>query len=300
MPRTAGEGATKKTVKLPPHVAQVAPPPPITTKVTDPSPYKDASGNPISQSQIDASIAANPNASKGGYEGVGTKAAPGPAGTTNYGNPNIDQSATSDPSQDWASAFFGALGLPDDVMSQVVKVLRDHAQDQNLAQALATQYIRSTPWYQVHYPGALEGIANGTIQDERGYTQYMHQINALSQQYQGRAVSGDEVKGYLQAGYDTGYVGKLYGGQAWVAANRNDTQYTLGAFGDNGQLDQAGLTALGNENAGIDTGLGQKYAGDLQKATDRFRRIFQGTLAQGSTNGLQQRNQAQQTPDVAA
>ena len=37
------------------------------------------------QSQVAASLAANPQASRGGYEGVGTVANPGPAGQTSYG-----------------------------------------------------------------------------------------------------------------------------------------------------------------------------------------------------------------------
>jgi hypothetical protein len=230
-------------------------------------------------SQIDASHAANPQA----------------AGTngslfTYQGDQPVDSPAVvADPSKDWASAFFGALGLPDDVMSQVTKVLSQHAQDPTLAQALATQYIRSTPWYQIHYPGALEGIAKGVIADESGYTQYLNQINQLSRQYQGRDISGDEIKGYLSSGYNPGYVANLYQGQAYVTANRNDIQYLAGAFGD-GRFNEGQLTALGNENAGIDTAGGQLQQKILQKAQQVHDKLFGGTLATPSltlgANGL--------------
>ena len=291
----ATKGATPP--KVPPHAQPLRPPPvvgantphgptigslPTVNHVTG----GDSGGGSTAVVQPPSGI------TKPGDMPPGTDEHDAPPGTTTDTKP-----AESDPSVDWAKAFFGALGLPDDVMGQVTKVLRDHAQDQNLAQALATQYIRSTSWYSVHFPGALEGIANGTIANERDYTQYMHNINALSKQYQGRDVSGDEVKGYLQAGYDTGYVGKLYGGQSWVAANKGDVQYDLGAFGDTGQTDAAGLTALGNENAGIDTAFGQQLQNQVQKSLQRLHGVFQGTLAQGANSP---KPLSANPPDVAA
>jgi len=213
---------------------------------------------------------------------------------------------TADPSVDWAGAFFGALGLPDDVMNQVTQILRDHAQDQTLAQALATQYIRSTGWYAIHYPGALEGIANGTIADEAGYTSYMNQLNVLSNQYNGRAISGDEVKGYLQAGYNPGYVANLYQGQAYVSANKPELQYLAGAFGQ-GAMSQDQLTAVGNESAGIDSPLGQLQQKIITKAQQIQSKITSGTLATPSlslgTNGLSApslQGTNASTPDVGA
>ena len=286
----------KTTADVPDAQKPIAPPPPITA--ADP--------------RIAASLAANPQAAgEPGtlftYSGVGTPDNPGPGGTTNYGNPTVTQQAAVDPSADWASAFFGALGLPDDVMNQVTQILRDHAQDQTLAQALATQYIRSTSWYSVHYPGALEGIANGTIADEAGYTSYMNQLNVLSNQYNGRAISGDEVKGYLQAGYNPGYVANLYQGQAYVSANKPELQYLAGAFGQ-GAMSQDQLTAVGNESAGIDSPLGQLQQKIITKAQQIQSKITSGTLATPSlslgTNGLSapslQGGTNASTPDVGA
>lgn len=265
----------KEPPKLPPHAQPIKLPPAIDTKPWGP----DSEATKITKAEL-ASNAANPQAA----------GANGSYFTGDFRGQNADPTIAPDPSKDWASAFFGALGLPDDVMKQVTQTLRDHAQNPTLAQALATQYIRSTGWYQIHYPGALEGIAKGVIKDESQYVDYMNQLNVLSRQYNGRDISGDEIKGYLQAGYDPSYVSKLYGGQAWAAANRNDVNYTLGAFGD-GQPSQTDMTALGNENSGLDSAVGQKLQTQLQQATQRLHAIFRGTLATPSltlgANGLQ-------------
>ena len=281
------------TAKLPAHLRPLAPPPPF--GIADTQPWgPDSAAAKLTAAEI-ASNAANPQAAgaNGSYFAYqGDQPLNGPA-------------SVADPSKDWASAFFGALGLPDDVMKQVTQTLRDHAQDPTLAQALATQYIRSTPWYAIHYPGALEGIAKGVIQDESQYTQYLNQVNVLSRQYQGRDISGDEIKSYLSSGYNPGYVANLYQGQAYVAANRNDIQYLSGAFG-NGPLDAGSLTALGNESAGIDSAAGQLQQKVLAKAQQVHDKLFGGTLATPSlslgANGLSspslQGNKA--APDVGA
>ena len=271
----------------------IAPPPPIT-------PTGPSTGGP-SPGERD-----NPGTES--YPNQGTDTAPGNAPAPGSpGAPGPAAPPAADPSVDWAAAFFGALGLPDDVMNQVTQILRDHAQDQTLAQALATQYIRSTGWYAIHYPGALEGIANGTIADEAGYTSYMNQLNVLSNQYNGRAISGDEVKGYLQAGYNPGYVANLYQGQAYVSANKPELQYLAGAFGQ-GAMSQDQLTAVGNESAGIDSPLGQLQQKIITKAQQIQSKITSGTLATPSlslgTNGLSapslQGGTNASTPDVGA
>jgi hypothetical protein len=264
------------TAKLPPHLKPILPPPP---KAIDTKPWgPDSEAAKLTKAEI-ASNAANPNAAgaNGSYFAYqGDQPLTGPA-------------SVADPSKDWASAFFGALGLPDDVMSKVTQTLRDHAQDPTLAQALATQYIRSTGWYAIHYPGALEGIAKGVIGSEADYATYLNQVNVLSRQYQGRDISGDEIKGYLSSGYNPGYVANLFQGQAYVAANRNDIQYLAGAFG-NGRMNEGQLTAVGNETAGIDTAAGQLQQKVIQKAQQVHDKLFGGTLATPSlslgANGL--------------
>jgi hypothetical protein len=283
------------TAKLPPHLKPLAPPPPF--PIADTQPWgPDSQAAKITAAEI-ASNAANRNAAgaNGSYFAYqGEQPLNGPA-------------SVADPSKDWASAFFGALGLPDDVMKQVTQTLRDHAQDPTLAQALATQYIRSTGWYAIHYPGALEGIAKGVIADESGYASYLNQVNVLSRQYQGRDISGDEIKGYLGSGYNPGYVANLFQGQAYVAANRNDIQYLGGAFG-NGRLNEGQLAAVGNESAGIDTSVGQLQQKVIQKAQQVHDKLFGGSLATPSlslgANGLSssslQGTANRATPDVGA
>lgn len=206
---------------------------------------------------------------------------------------------------DWYKAFFAQYGVPADVQAQLISLLTKYASDPSIAQTLATQYLRSTPWYQTTFPGFSEGVNNGVFTDETGYRAYLNAINSIYNQYLGRHVSGDEVTALLKEGAAPSLVANRFQGQAWVQANSPEVQYLGGAFG-NGRLTPDQLTALGNENAGIDTAQGQIQQKMLQKAQQVLQKIQTGTLATPSlslgNNGLSAPGLAgtKQAPDVAA
>lgn len=190
----------------------------------------------------------------------------------------------SSPAADYSN-FLGVYGLPVDVQNKVAQIF-GNTPDVSQATALAMAYVRGTTWYAQTYPGIQEGIAKGVISNEADYRNYLNNVNNLTKQYYNRDVSGAEIAGYLKSGYDASYVGKIYGGDAFVNANRNNIQYLSGAFGDTGQLTGDQLTALGRENSGIDTVLGQKLQNALQITQQRFQKVFQGqSVAPGLSMG---------------
>jgi hypothetical protein len=157
------------------------------------------------QAQIDASIAANPQASRGGYEGVGTTAHPGPEGQTSYGSSTSDTSAPTGsdvlvPGGDYAS-FLGLFGLPPEATEKIKQIFQS-TPDVSQATALALGYIRGTDWYAKTYPGIQEGIAKGLFQNEAGYRGYLNQASNLYQQFYGRAIGTDEFSSLVTRGID--------------------------------------------------------------------------------------------------
>jgi len=249
------------------------------------------------QAQVDASLAANPNASKGGYEGT-TPMLSDASGVpiTDPVNPNFVPGDLG--------SFLNIYGLPTDVQSKVNQIFANTA-DVNQATSLAMAYIRGTPWYAQTYPGIQEGIAKGVINDESGYRNYLNQVNGLTQQYQGRQVGSDELAGYLQNGYSPTHVGQLYAGKAYVNANQNDIQQAAGAMDSQGQFTGTELTALGNENAGLDSELGQRIQNRFNIAKQRIQTAFSSSLATPGLSTSGGRLQATSlggntTPDVGA
>lgn len=176
---------------------------------------------------------------------------------------------------DWAQVFFGSLGLPADVMGRIETIFQAHSADTNLAVGLAEQYLETTPWFATNFPGYQYGLRNGMFTDKTGYRDYVNRLNVLSNQFQNRPISGNEVVGYLGQGYTPGRVEQGFQGAAFVAANRSDMEYLAGA-GGGGQLNEQELTALGNEKAGIDSQLGQLLTKRLQDAATRIAGLFQG------------------------
>lgn len=250
----------------------------------------------VTQEQINASNAANPNAAGANgsnFSGNFSDAPTSGSGTSqnNFVPPDV-------------GSYLSLYGLPSDVAAKVQDIFANTS-DVNQATALALAYIRGTQWYSQTYPGIQAGIAKGIIGNEADYRAYMNSVNNLTKQYQNRDVGSDELAGYLQNGYTTEYVGRLYAGQAYVGANRNDIQYATGAFDASGPLSQEELTALGNESAGIDSELGQRIQNRLALAKKRIEGVFSGSLA---TPGLSTANGRLQsttlggtpTPDVAA
>lgn len=195
--------------------------------------------------------------------------------------PPVNGPAGSDPSalaNDWYKAFFANYGVPADVQGNLLDILKKYASDPSTAQALSTQYLRTTPWYQTAFPGFSAGVNNGIFTDETGYRGYLNSINNVYNQYLGRHVSGDEVSALLAEGVSPSTVANRFQGQAYINANRNDIQYLGGAFGE-GQMNKDQLTALGNENAGIDTQMGQIQQKVLAKAQQIRDKLYTGSLA---------------------
>ncbi len=124
--------------------------------------------------------------------------------------------------------------------------------------------------------------------------------NQLFQQYQGRAVTQDELTALVNAGTSADTVGRQFAGQAFADANRGDIQYAAGAFGE-GRLTDAQLTALGQENTGYDTPLGQQLMRSYSQAQQRMHAAFRGVLANPA---LQLQNgrlsQPGRKPDIGA
>lgn len=212
---------------------------------------------------------------------------------------------------DWYKAFFQQYGLPGNVQQDVMNILTKYASDPTTAQALATQYLRQTPWYQTTFPGFNEGVRNGLFTDETGYRSYLNAYNALYNQYLGRHITSDETQALLNEGVSPTTLGNRFQGQAYIAANRPEIQYLAGAFG-NGQLNEQQLTALGNEQAGIDTQQGQLQQKILAKAQQIHDKLFQGNPATPSLSigaaglyspslaGTKQLSSASGSPDVHA
>lgn len=204
---------------------------------------------------------------------------------------------------DWASIYFSNLGLPPDVVNQVNQIFSKYS-DINEATAAALAYIRGTPWYAGTFPGIQYGIQHGIISNESDYRQYVTSIDVSAQRYLGRHISGDEIMSYLVGGLSPTIVGQQYAGQANVQAFGGDYKYVLGAFGE-GQPSQAELTALGQEQVGLDNPVGLRMQRAIKNATDRLNTIFQGQTATPSlstTGGLSAPSLLgqQQKPDVAA
>lgn len=182
-------------------------------------------------------------------------------------------SAPTLPSIDWASFFWGALGLPPDLISQINTALAS-VTDASMALAIGTNILRSSQWYAQTYPGINYGIRNGLFADEQGYRDYVNKINQLYQQYYGRNVTTSEVTGYLQNGNDYSYIGNLLQGAAIATAEKPQLQYETGAFDQAGPLSQQELTAYGQEKAGIDTTLGQMVTNRVNLAVQRMQKAF--------------------------
>lgn len=106
------------------------------------------------------------------------------------------------------------------------------------------------------------------------------QLNPIYQQYQnGTGITRQQLDAAYQSGTSADTVGKQFAGSAYISANQGDIQQTSGAFGDTGQLTAPQLTALGNEQAGLDTPLGQQLATAFSKAQQRMQGAFKGVLA---------------------
>ena len=205
------------------------------------------------------------------------------------------------PPLDWR-AYLTNWGFDQKIVDELDRIFRTYS-DPNQASAPAVAYIRGTDWYSKTFPGIQEGMKLGIIGNEQDYRSYTNQLNDLYNRYYGRNVTGAEVAQKLGAGFSASRTGAQLSGEAFVKANRNDIQFTLGAYG-NGQASDQELQALGEENAGLDSLLGQQLQARLDKARQRLATAFQGTLATPSlrvlSNGRLSTGTGINTNDVAA
>lgn len=129
------------------------------------------------------------------------------------------------------------------------------------------------------------------------------QLNPLYHQYTGAGVSRAEVEQTLASGYSPTQVGQQLSGTAWEKANEGDIQLSAGAFADQGQFSADQLKALGFQEGGFDTQLGQQVLAAYQKAQQRMQGAFKGVLANPAlslTTGRLAGQKASQAPDIAA
>lgn len=124
--------------------------------------------------------------------------------------------------------------------------------------------------------------------------------NEVFQQYQGRQVTKDELSSLVDQGVTAQVAAQKFQGQSIANVNRNDFQYALGNFGE-GQLSDAQLTALGQEQAGYDTPLGQQLLASYQKAQKRIQGAFGRVLASPALSLSDGRlSSGRKRPDVGA
>lgn len=185
-------------------------------------------------------------------------------------------STPATPPLDW-QAYLANWGFTPDIVTELDRIFRTYA-DPSQASASALAYIRGTDWYSTTFPGIQEGMKLGIVSNEADYRSYTNQMNDLYQRYYGRGVTGADVSSALKSGYTTTHVNSHLAGQAYIAANQNDIQYTLGAFGP-GRASDAELGALGDQQGGLDNAVGTMFQQRYQTALQRLHGVFQGTLA---------------------
>lgn len=195
-----------------------------------------------------------------GYESTSptdaTTASPGYA-STDSGSGGGTGSGDSSSAPDWDS-ILGEYGLPSDIISQLNQIWTTAGGDVNSAVTLAQAYIRGTTWYAQTYPGIQAGINAGLFSDEAGYRAYENQVDQIYQQYWNRPATTAELNARITSGESVGQV-----------ANQFQAGATLGTISDplKGLFTADELKAYADEQAGIDTGLGQQITQEANLAS---------------------------------
>lgn len=102
-------------------------------------------------------------------------------------------------------------------------------------------------------------------------------------QYENRNITSDEVQGFVNEGTSAQLLGQQYQARGIAVAQGEDFNRVLGSFGeDHNTIDQSGLKALSEQQAGIDTILGRSLQKKLEQAQQRLAGAFQGTIAKPS------------------
>lgn len=175
--------------------------------------------------------------------------------------------------------------LPPDVQARVDAIMRD-GQPNPADRAMA--YVRTTPWYATEYAGIGAGVAANLFDaasPEAGYRGWKNSVKRTFLQHYGRAPTQAEIETFLASGWDPQRIEQVGVGFSTVQAQRADLQYSAGAFGS-GQFTEEEMKAYGEQQAGIDTELGQKIQAKVAASLQRMQSIFTGQL--GSNPALTQ------------
>lgn len=166
-----------------------------------------------------------------------------------YDGPNGATTTSTIGPIDW-QALLGQYGLPQDIIDELNRIFTTTGNVQT-AILLGQTYIRGTDWYGQTYPGIQSGINAGLFSDEAGYKTYQHQISDLFQQYYGRDATQGEISTYATRGWSLTHV-----------ANAFQSDAILHNFSDplRGLFTPDELQALSDEQAGIDSTLGQRIS----------------------------------------
>lgn len=208
------------------------------------------------------------------------------------------------PPLDW-QAYLANWGFTPDIIARLTTIFSTYT-DPAQASAAALAYIRGTDWYSQTFPGIQNAERLGLVSDEQGYRSYVNDLNQFYQRYYQRNVTTQETLDALNAGHNPNQVGAHLAGQAYIAANQNDINYTTGAFDDKGRFTTDELNSLGDQTEGLDNMIGPDLQRRLAVAKQRMQTIFQGQLTTPSLSVLNSGRLAasglgaSSTPDIQA
>lgn len=201
------------------------------------------------------------------------------------------------------SQYLNIWGLPGDVQSRVLQIFQSSGGNTDVATQEALAYIRGTDWYAQTYPGIQVAEAKGLVTNEADYRSLLNQQTQIYKQYLGRDISTDEFAANLNEGVSNTVIGQRLQGNAYAQTYGSTWNYALGAFDTAGAASTSDLQSLGQEQAGLDTPMGQMLQNRLNLAQQRLQGVFKGPLAApslGLTGGKLAGPKAGVTPDIAA
>lgn len=176
------------------------------------------------------------------------------------------------------SVILGFYGLSTADINEINRIYHsslnpDGSINMQEAYTLAVAYVRGTAWYATTYPGIQAGINAGLFNDESGYKAYQNQVNQIVQQYYQRPATAGEVANYIAQGQT---VARVAAGFQSAAILGNISDPLKGLF----TPDQ--LKAFADQQAGIDTALGQQVTKEANLAT-QVNLLYQNFYGRGVT-----------------
>ena len=155
--------------------------------------------------------------------------------------------------------------------------------------------------FELHFGRSMDAaelgqVANGAVTG--GYTAaflldyygFIDTVGDAFERHNGRIATTAELNKLFQTGKSADTIESEFKGIDFINANRGDIQSQAGAFNFGGggagagQFSSTELTALGNQQFGLETELGFDIQRRVALATQRMGRIFQGQAAQGTLN----------------